>query len=269
MTVTSTGAITIADSATQLDRSAHGTVVVCGSHAGVFAAACVPRWGVRGVILNDAGVGLDGAGVAGLLLLDQLGVPGASVSHDSARIGDGQDTWDRGLLSHVNRTAAGLGCREGMSTRDAADRLWHSRIVDADAFDVYESRALVAGGPPPVWLLDSASLVRSGDTGSIVLTGSHGGVLGGRPETALKVDALAAVFNDAGGGRDGAGTSRLPVLDTRGIAAATVASNTARIGDGRSTYADGVLSAVNRRASTLGAKPGMTAREFVDLSMRN
>ena len=34
--------------------------------------------------------------------------------------------------------------------------------------------------------------------GAIVVTGSHGGLLGGKPETALKYDALAALFNDAG-----------------------------------------------------------------------
>jgi uncharacterized protein YunC (DUF1805 family) len=267
--VISTVGLSITDSATQVGASARGTVVICGSHAGTFAAACVARWGVRGVILNDAGVGLDAAGVAGLLLLEELGIPGAAVSHDSARIGVGQDTWDTGVLSHVNRNAADLGCREGMSVPDAADRMWLSRIVDADPADMSESRSRVAAAPLPVWVLDSASLVRPEDAGSIVLTGSHGGLLGGRRETALKVDALAAVFNDAGGGRDGAGTSRLPALDARGIAAATVASNTARIGDGRSTYDDGVLSAVNCRARALGAKPGMTAREFVDLYMRN
>ena len=30
--------------------------------------------------------------------------------------------------------------------------------------------------------------------GTVVVTGSHGGILGGRPETAIRVDALAAVY---------------------------------------------------------------------------
>ena len=90
--------------------------------------------------------------------------------------------------------------------------------------------------PPAVWALDSASLVGSEHVGAVVVTGSHGGLLGGRPDTALKYDALAALFNDAGIGIDEAGVTRLPALEARGIAAGTVAAASARIGDARSTY---------------------------------
>ncbi len=99
--------------------------------------------------------------------------------------------------------------------------------------------------------------------GTIVVTGSHGGLLGGKPETALKYDARAALFNDAGIGVDDAGITRLPALDTRGIAAATVAAASARIGDARSTWEEGILSRVNACAAALGARLGMSAREFV------
>ena len=102
----------------------------------------------------------------------------------------------------------------------------------------------------------------------VIVTGSHGGLLGGRPETALKYDALAALFNDAGIGIDEAGVTRLPALDTRGIAAGTVAAASARIGDARSAYEDGVLSRVNDRAAMLGIVSGMTAREFVAITRR-
>jgi hypothetical protein len=98
---------------------------------------------------------------------------------------------------------------------------------------------------------------------SIVITGSHGGLLGGRPETALKYDVFGALYNDAGIGKDGAGTSRLPALDARGIAAATVSAASARIGDARSTYEDGVISRVNASAAALGLRDGISAREFV------
>ncbi len=49
------------------------------------------------------------------------------------------------------------------------------------------------------------------------------------------------------------------------IGAAAVACDSARIGDGRSTYFDGVLSRVNRTAEAAGARPGMAARRFVTL----
>jgi len=103
------------------------------------------------------------------------------------------------------------------------------------------------------------------DAGAIVITGSHGGLLGGRPETALKVDARAALYSDAGVGVDEAGISRLPALAARGIAAATVSAASARIGDAKSIYQDGVISHVNAVAAAAGARSGMTARDFVAL----
>jgi hypothetical protein len=102
------------------------------------------------------------------------------------------------------------------------------------------------------------------DAGRILAIGSHGALHGGRPETALAADALAAVFNDAGVGRDGIGITRLPVLNARRIAAATVSAASARIGEGRSTYEDGVLSHVNARAEALGARVGMTCRGWFE-----
>ncbi|MEV0387617.1 hypothetical protein AB0I15_47035, partial [Nonomuraea sp. NPDC050643] len=122
-----------------------------------------------------------------------------------------------------------------------------------------EARHLVADGPVQVWALDSASLAGPQDAGRVLVTGSHGALLGGRAETALRADAVAVVFNDAGG----AGRTRLPVLDLRGVPAATVAAGSARIGDGRSTYEDGVISAVNRAAAESGARVGMTVRAWV------
>jgi hypothetical protein len=101
------------------------------------------------------------------------------------------------------------------------------------------------------------------DSGSVLCIGSHGGLLGGKAETALKYDARAAVFNDAGIGIDRAGVSRLAALDRRRIPAATVAAASARIGDGTSTYEDGIISAVNDTAAALGITVGMTAKQFV------
>jgi hypothetical protein len=100
------------------------------------------------------------------------------------------------------------------------------------------------------------------DKDRILIVGSHGQLLGGRPETALKYDAVAAVYNDAGCGIDGAGTSRLPALDARGIAGATVGHDSARIGDARSSWDGGVITHVNATAAAMGGKPGMTAQGF-------
>ena len=257
------------DSATWLDQAARDRVVVCGSHAGRYSAVLAARAGIRAIVLNDAGIGLRRAGVAGLGLLDESVVPAVAVDHRSARIGDAADMLLRGVLSEVNETAGALGCVHGQAVHAAAALLAEARPTApvAVAFDG-EARHAILTESPAIWALDSASLVRDADAGAVLMLGSHGGLIGTDPGNALRVDALAAVFNDAGGGADDAGIARLAALDRRAIPAATVSAASAAIGDGRSTYHDGMLSAVNGTAQALGARPGITARRFADLVRR-
>ena len=109
----------VLDSVTHLGPEHKGAVGYCGSHAGIYAAYYAAAKGIAAVILNDAGIGRERAGVAGLALLEKLGVPGAAISHLSARIGDGQDGVARGILSTVNGPAARLGLNPGMACREA------------------------------------------------------------------------------------------------------------------------------------------------------
>jgi hypothetical protein len=256
------------DSITRIGGEAAGAVVVNGSHGGLYAAYLAAKLGVAAAVFNDAGVGRDEAGVAGLDYLAGLGVPAATVGHDTARIGDGADMIARGILTHANPPAIALGCEPGMSCRDAAACLQQAVPNGREPPPALEAAFLLIPEPPALWALDSASLAGAEQIGAVVVTGSHGGLLGGRLDTALKVDALAALFNDAGIGIDEAGVTRLPALDARGIAAGTVAAASARIGDARSTYEDGVLTRVNQCATRLGIAPGMSAREFVAIIRR-
>jgi hypothetical protein len=260
--------ILTADSITRIGPEAKGSVVVNGSHGGIYAAYLAAKLGVAAAIFNDAGIGRDEAGIKGLEYLARLGIPAAAVSHMSARIGDGADMMARGVVSHANPPAVALGCRAGLSCRAAARALAQVEAGAREPPPALESAFVLIAEPPAVWALDSASAVGPEHVGAIVVTGSHGGLLGGRPETALKYDALAALFNDAGIGIDEAGVTRLPALDRRGIAAATVAAASARIGDARSTYEDGILSRVNPRAAALGLAPGVSARRFVAVVRR-
>lgn len=257
--------ILTADSITRVGPEARGAVVVNGSHGGIYAAYVAAKLGVAAAIFNDAGIGRDDAGIGGLDYLAALGIPAAAIGHMSARIGDGPDMMARGVVTHANPPAIALGCHAGLVCRDAAAALAHAATGGREPPPALESAFLLIAEPPQVWALDSASAVGPEHVGAIVVTGSHGGLLGGKPETALKYDARAAIFNDAGIGIEAAGTTRLPALDARGIAAATVAAASARIGDARSTHEDGILSRVNGRAAALGAAPGITAREFVAL----
>ena len=259
--------IHLASTVTKLGPECAGMVVVGGSHGGTYPGYLAARARACAVILNDAGIGKDDAGIGCLDYCDALGMAAATVSQASARIGDARDTLTAGILSRVNETARAAGCAAGMPCLDAALALRGASPPRA-ASEYAEARHLAGETPAGFRLVcvDSISLVVEGeDEGQIVLSGSHGGLVATQPHLAIRVAAAAAFFNDAGIGKDGAGITRLPALDARGIAAATVVAMSARIGDGRSTYEDGIVSHANETARAAGIEPGMPVREAVTL----
>ena len=252
--------IVVADSVTALADEARGAVLVSGSHGGLIAAWYASSAGVRAAIFNDAGRGRDDAGIAGVRALDDVGMAAAAVAHTSARIAVASDTLARGIIAFANAGAARLGVAEGLACREAAERLRAAPLPAARLAATRDARTvLVAGrsGAAAILGLDSIGGVRAGDARAVLVIGSHGGLHGGDPASALPVDAAGAFFHDAGGGRDGAGYSRLPVLEARGVAAATVGHGSARIGDARSMWDTGVLSRVNAVAAARGLAIGM------------
>ena len=50
-----------------------------------------------------------------LAFLQLQGLAACTVAHTSARIGDAQDMWDHGVISHVNAPARGLGLQAGQA----------------------------------------------------------------------------------------------------------------------------------------------------------
>jgi hypothetical protein len=240
-----------------------GKVLVAGSHGGVIAAYFGAKAGVHALVLNDAGIGKDRAGIAGLIYLEEIGMTAAAVDFTSARIGDGADMLARGVISHANAFAALCGVVAGQSCRDAAERMRRAVAPHGAPPPYAEGRWRLDGGRPEVWALDSVGMIEPADVGRILVIGSHGALHGGRPESALAVDAAAAVFNDAGVGADRIGITRLPVLAARGIPAATVDCMSARIGDGRSIWETGLISHVNLIAMQRGAVSCMSARDFI------
>lgn len=248
---------------TKLGSDTPGSVVVGGSHAAIFTTYLTLKAGARAAIQHDAAMGLDRAGVSGLGWAEQFGFAVAAVDARSARIGDGADMLERGIISAVNRPAAACKVAPGMTCREAADLLRLAALPHALPPESLETRTEEAlpGTSRTIVMVDSVALARESDVGGIVLTGSHGGM----PSAgyAGKVGMQLVLFNDAGFGADYAGIASLPVLEKQGIAAAAVSAFTARIGDGRSTYLEGIISAANEQAVALGAIVGAPAREFV------
>ena len=173
----------------------------------------------------------------------------------------------RGVISRANRLARNFGVQRSQPCIEAAHLL-----ANAPAF---AGNVPVSGEPGrhlltelheiKVWGLDSSVLMDASDAGQIIVTGSHGGLVGGAGEPARGIAIGAAVYHDAGICPDGSSTSRLPAFDKLGIPAVLVSAASARISDARSCYEDGVISMVNdTAAAAVGAAPGMTAREFVE-----
>jgi hypothetical protein len=256
---------TLLDSITDIAARDAGRVAVSGSHGGLYPASVASRGGLRAVIFNDAGIGKDRAGVAGVEALESLGMAAAAADAMSCEIGSAGDMWAHGRISTANGPARALGVSPGMGIPEAAERLSRAAPPDGRMAAVPEarrSRTLASG--LVVTLLDSASLVGPQDAGGVVVTGSHGGLIGGDPDRALKAAARIAVFNDAGMGRNAVGRTRLPALDAKRIAAVTVSHDTARIGDALSALQTGRISAVNRTAEELGARTGLGLLDWLD-----
>lgn len=77
----------------------------------------------RGVIGSDGGFGRAQMAIAGVRILDDMGIACAGVSHLTAELGDARSIYHDGVVSVTNTRAAGLGIRVGMVVRDAAARM--------------------------------------------------------------------------------------------------------------------------------------------------
>ena len=112
-----------------MGERSRGTVVVSGSHGGVSAAGFVVDHPHRPLVVffNDAGVGKDAAGIAGLAMLQAIGVAGCAYSHQSARIGEAADGLAHGIISYLNEAARALGLSAGQAVPTAVDALLTQR----------------------------------------------------------------------------------------------------------------------------------------------
>jgi len=234
-------------------------VVVAGSFAGALSLGFALEVGVRGLIAHDAGVGRDGAGVSGLPLADRLGVPAAAVAARSARIGDGESIYGDGVVSHVNALAAALGVVPGQKAADSAHAMLAAPPGAASPEPIVDRSQRVVLDTPDgrIVLVDSMLFASPANHNDVMCCGSHGGRV--NMARALEIRPRGALFSDGGGAPEGSGVNGLPLLDAAEVAAATVDAMRARIGDPASTWADGVISAVNDTARRAGVVVGQPA----------
>lgn len=267
MTETDVKLICCSSSATATE-TARGNVIISGSYGGEYNAFHAAKWGIRGVVLSDAGVGKDDAGINGLPYLDRIGLAAATADARTCHIADGEHILEHGVISHVNEAARALGCKVGMSVRQCTTLMKAGQIITAQPAAVSGGKRYIMNetpGKPRVICVDAAPMLEDGDAGAIAITGSHAALFRGQPDGLIAMALHAVFFNDAGVGLDGAGVKRLALLDERKMIAGAVDAATAPIGNAREIYRTGVLSHVNETAASAGAKPEMPLHDFVKM----
>jgi uncharacterized protein YunC (DUF1805 family) len=98
-------------------------VLVTAGHTGTSGASFLLEFRPWGFICSDGGGGKNDSGTAGLAIVDEYGLAGASVSAQSAAIGDAYSTYEDGVIVACNSSARRRGVEVGMSAREAAHRL--------------------------------------------------------------------------------------------------------------------------------------------------
>ena len=109
--------VVIMDSITKVTADDKGAIVLSASHGGASSGEFALEVPLKLVLFNDAGVGKKDAGIAALAMLAGRGVAGATISHTTGMIGDAQDMWDHGVVSHINPQAAALGLVVGKDVK--------------------------------------------------------------------------------------------------------------------------------------------------------
>jgi hypothetical protein len=263
--------IVVIDSATYVHRyvDAEGAaprarIYVTGSYAGVYCAKLVNAVAPASWIGLDCGIGKDGAAVAGLWYFEALRMPAAASAVDNVELGNGRDLWENGVISRVNDFAQSLGVHPGLSVEEAA-RIFATAptdLVDPDG----ENREIVQRGPNGHNVVATNSIAEAlpedRDT-NVLCTGGHTGrsvidyILNFRP--------YAFICSDGGIGKNNSGLVALKPANDAGIPGASVSSISARMGDGHSIYYDGVISAMNDLAASVGVRVGMSAIDAAKL----
>lgn len=258
---TERGSVMALDSAADiLPRNRGRDVLVTASYIGVLPARLVHDHLPRAVIGFDGGVGPQGANIAGLWYFEALNVPAAAVDVMSIILGDGVDTYHNGRISFVNRPAQDCGVEVGMPAHEAARRMLEHEPGTPSGYQVTNRRVMheTASGRQIV-VTDSIVFGTEADQRNVLVTAGHTGRSGARH--IITVRPFGFVCSDGGRGRNDSGMAGLEITAAEGIAGATVDAHLARMGDGMSTYNDGIISAANRLALDCGVRVGMTARE--------
>lgn len=261
------GRILVMDSMGYVDQRCDvSDVLVCGSHTAVCAAMLSARARPRGIIGHDGGMGKDQGGIRGLQFWDKLRIPGVTTAGASARIGDGADIWERGRISASNRYATLMGVKTGMSVQEAARIMLDSPTPMPKTRHVQHVFADTPEGK--VIGLDTVIYADARLKNSVMIMAGHTGIAFARYVFALPFPLRGVINGDAGDAVDASGISGIEEFDRNNVPIAVYSAESARIGDCRDVWANGIISGVGKVAADLGIMRGMTVPEAAVAIMR-
>ena len=263
------GRIVAFDSSVYLEGNATGVtdVIAIGSYCGARVLAPIFTRGVKAVIATDAGIGKDEAGIGGLKHGETIGVPVATVAVMSAETSNGRSTL-LGEISRANAQARALGVAPGMAGYEAAARLAKAPPGKPipTPLGAEEAPAVVEETPKGrIWATPGTTAIRERIANDVICSGANSSRV--MSDGVIRMAAKGAIANDAGIAKNNSAIEGVMILGERGIPAASVATLSARLGEGLSTWNDGVISVVNRAAAQRGVKIGMTAKDAARLML--
>ena len=256
------GRVMAMDSAYHVSPSNQGRdVVVNASYCGVLPARFIGRHRPRGAIGIDCAVGPAGAAIAGLWYLEALNIPAAVADIATVLLGNGVDLYWNGVISFANRPAVDCGIGPGMPVRHAARAMLDNEPGSPNAEEVTHRTEIFrnASGRAIICTDSIAFGIPGVDSCSVLVTAGHTGR--SAVPYLLRIRPYGFICSDGGMGREQSGVAGMVEAGATGIPGATVDARYARMGDGLSTYRDGVISAANHLATDAGVWIGQPASE--------
>lgn len=235
-------------------------VIVNASYAGVYCAVLVNEAQPLGAIGVDCAIGKDGAGIQGLWYFEALGIPAAAADIMTIELGNGDTLWGDGVISRVNGVSKQLGITPGMTVQRAAELMLDKpEILPAPDYIARQVHYETPDGRKIISINSIIDALPEDTDRNVLCTAGHTGrsvidyIRDHRP--------YGFICSDGGFGRNESGIAALEPTAAAGIPGASVSVESARMGDGLSTYEDGLISAANRLALDLGVTIGMPARQ--------
>jgi hypothetical protein len=263
------GRIVALDSSSYLGLHPTGVtdVIVVGSYCGTRILAPMFTRGVKAAIATDGGIGKDDAGISGLKHGEGIGVPVATIAAMSAETSNGRSTL-LGEISRANAQARALGVAPGMVAYEAAARLAKASAGKPILTPLGAEEAAVVVEETArgrIWATPGSTAIKDQIPNDVICSGANSSRV--FSDGVLRITAKGGIANDAGIAKNNTAVEGVKLLGERGIPAAAAGTMSARLGEGLSTWNDGVISVVNPVAAARGVKAGMSVKEAARLML--